>query len=425
MRRGSLYSNEEFKSLSADERIGVIIADGAWYHFPKWKKAAKVTEEELSAWIAKKLDEGVLIQSPTKEPSYRFPIESVRAWHSERGIPLGTQLVSTTFPPWVWDGITEAEGFLNAPRREVGVVTFNASSEDAEIIKRGLAGIARLREDRPGTYKAYCLSATFVREEIRAIIEQEGLRVEKINIRNISPRRELVDFSPRFLQEMIAFYCSYGKSLVVKDMETIQIFLPDHEDRDSQMVVWVINAIEKFDETACVPFAGYFSSVMNHWPYDLPNYFLGKDLSKFLRDRSKAIASLRKKHDVSDDYVFTSQEIAEEMGIDRMDFLGLEERYQVWIQERNAGSITWTESPEERRASSSLFAGTSGNENIDLTHKVSYAAIEAALETQDYDSAFALISQIDAPEVDQSVVDSLSPAFVFALSKAMGNESDG
>ena len=47
------YTKEQFLQLPVEFRIGAIISDGMWYHFPKWKKMSNCTEEELTAWINK------------------------------------------------------------------------------------------------------------------------------------------------------------------------------------------------------------------------------------------------------------------------------------------------------------------------------------------------------------------------------------
>ena len=35
-----------------------------------------------------------------------------------------------------------------------------------------------------------------------------------------------------------------------------------------QILMWVFDAIEKFDEKASVPFSGYIESILKHRPYD-------------------------------------------------------------------------------------------------------------------------------------------------------------
>lgn len=414
-----LYTKQEFLNLPASERIGTVIADGMWYSFTKWKNIAKVSEEELSSWVDEHVRTGELLPAPTGALSYRFPIDSVRSWHSRRGVPVGTQLVDFIFPPRVWDGMTEVEGFLFAPRREVGILTFFTSPADYRVIKDGLRGIARVREDRPGVYKAYGLSATYIRSAIMKICEDTGARVDKMSARNSNPRRELVDFSPAFLSGIIHFYRNFGKTLLRKEKETVQIFLPDPEDQDSQMVIWVIYALEKFDEKACVPFSGYFDTVMRHWPYDLPYYFLGKDLSTFQRERSRALASLRKKHGVSEDHVFSVTELAEEMGVSHTDFVTLEEKHQAWMRERNATSLTWGDTNDEKGVTSGVFAGSHVFEDVELANKVSYSAVVSALETGDYESGFNLITQVDSSNIDMKVVGSLSPVFVSEFKKRL------
>ena len=69
------------------------------------------------------------------------------------------RLVDFLFPPRIWDGVTEAEGFEDAPLRSVGIVTFVCDSNVANEAIDALQGIARVRESQAGTYKAYGLNA--------------------------------------------------------------------------------------------------------------------------------------------------------------------------------------------------------------------------------------------------------------------------
>ena len=82
----ALYTREEFQKQSIDFRIGAIVSDGMWWSIDKWKKAAKVSEEDLYEWIDKELSKGALIQSKTGAKSYRFPLTSIKEWYSKNNI---------------------------------------------------------------------------------------------------------------------------------------------------------------------------------------------------------------------------------------------------------------------------------------------------------------------------------------------------
>lgn len=137
----AIYTKKEFKQLSPTMRIESIISDGMWYTFTKWRKIAEVSEEELEEWINEAVDDGRLIVSENGE-SYRFSLEAIKDWYASHNLSIHDHLVDFVFPPRIWDGKTEVEGFLDAPRRDVGVVTFSCSPLAKTEIEERLRGIA-------------------------------------------------------------------------------------------------------------------------------------------------------------------------------------------------------------------------------------------------------------------------------------------
>lgn len=422
----ALFTKESLKKQNTDFRIGAVISDGMWYSLPKWRKLSKVTEEEINEWIDKKIDEGVLLQSPTGAKSYRFPLESIYEWYYEQDLNLGVQLIDSIFPPRIWDGMTETEGFLSAPLRKIGIVSFSCTSEIAAEVSQALKGIAKIRETDPGRYKAYCLSSSYVKEIIEDILKKyEPLPANrKIYSRAESNRREMVDFTPEFSHGLVVFYKQFAKTLVKSNSDTIQIFIPDPEDQESQILIWVITAIEKFDESASVPFSGYLNNVLNRWPFDLPSNHLGKELSLFQRNRSRAINAMKKRF--GDEKNFTNTEIATEMAIEQIKFNDLEEKHRVWTRSRNTTTLTWDENSDEKSIESNVsgnFTGSSASD-ISLANKLSQSVIQTALNTGLYEDAFSIISQIDISEINISKIQSISEPFIQELGFVLGVEGE-
>lgn len=425
----ALYTKTSLKHKPVDFRIGAVVSDGMWYSLTKWRKIAKVTEEEINDWINDNLADGTLIQSETGAKSYRFPLESIQKWYDENNLEIGVQLIDSIFPPRIWDNMTEAEGFMDAPLREIGIVSFSGNTEIANKVSEALRGIAKVREFEPGRYKAYCLHASTV----KGIIEDTLSELEKqprykdmlkgINRKTYSrseaKRREIVDFTPEFARDLVMFYKTFAKTLVKREMETIQIFLPDPEDQESQITLWVLTAIEKFDESTAVPFSGYLNSVLKRWPYDLPSTHLGKDLSQFQRQRSKAVERLREKY--GDEKNFTNIELAEAMEMDQYHFNDLEEKHKVWTKSRKPTSLTWEENSDEKTPE--VPETTADNStNILLAHKLSAAVVDTACSTGLYEDAFNILSQIDISEINMTKIDSVSDLFIQELGANFGME---
>lgn len=420
----AIYTRKSFYLQPVDFRIGAIISDGMWYSLPKWRKIAKCTEEEMSEWVEKATLEGMLEQSPTGAKSYRFTLDAIKKWYVDNELELGCQLIDFLFPPRIWDGMTETDGFLNAPLREIGIVSFDCTTNVAREVGQALRGVGKIREFEPGRYKAYGLSASYMKEIIETVLKQFPKEAkEKTYSRSEAKRREIVDFTPEFSSGLVMFYKQFGKTLVKPMMETIKIFLPDPEDQESQITMWVLTAIEKFDESSSVPFSGYLNSVLRRWPYDLPSAHLGKDLSTFQRNRSKAIQALAKR--LEDGKNFSNTELAKEMGLEQNEFNSFEEKHRVWTRNQSATTLTWDANADEKLVEQNLsgdFSSSSANTDIALANRLSFAVIKTAINTSLFEDAFSIISQIDSSELNAGKLKEVSDVFIQELGSVLGVE---
>lgn len=417
-----IYTKETFKDLPEDFRIGAVASDGMWYSLPKWRKYARVSEEKLQAWVDEALASGLVVQAPGGARSYRFPLTSIKKWYRDNNLDLNVQLMNFLYPPRIWDNKSEVEGFLEAPLRDIGTLAFACERPEADVITEALRGLARVREVSPGSFKAYCLDPRLAKTVALKALQKEGMDVgmrANVSIR----RRELVDFTPEFARGLIEFYRRFGRTLLKRSMETIKIFLPDTEDQDAQILMWVLEAIEKCDESRSVPFSAYLNGAIMMRPYDLPNNELGKDLSAFQRTRAKALTALAQGKDRSE---ITHDELAEAMGYEKHLFEALEERHRFWLSAKHATSLTWTEGNEEKAGFSLTTrerrSPLAAEEDLTLASKISTGIIVAALESECFDDAFTLMDQIDASELDVARIRSSSPAFIQALGSHLGIE---
>lgn len=426
-----MLTKSEFKKKPVDFRIGAIVADGMWWDIDKWMVSASVTRDELMEWIDDHMKSGDLTQAETGSRSYRMGLDAMKRWHRDQGIVLGEQLVDFIFAPRIWDGMTETEGFLKAPIREIGVLTFSCPPRVAREVIAALRGVARVREDDPGVYRAYGLSAQYIREIVVRVIESNGYEVKGgsasqggifVRARASAKRRELVDFSPEFLDGFTTFYAKFARTLLQKFNSTISIYLPEADEQNSQIVYWVLSATEKYNEASSVPFSGYLNAVLSRWPFDLPTEFLGKELSDFQRQKAKAIKALNKKNSDSapnPDTRYTHEEISREMGIGLVAFSGLEEKHRVWIKTKNATTLTWDESSDERMSRTFSESTITGSTDIVLLSRMSSAVVGAALKTGMYRDASKVVSQMDVSVIDKSTLDALSPEFVQEFRKIL------
>lgn len=406
-------TKKEFLTLPVADRVFYIMSDGLWYSIHKLCRIAKAKSVDVYPVLENSIETGFIIQSDTGAKSYRMPLKSMRKWYAEHGFQFGDEVADFLIPARVWCGKTEVEAFEEAPLRNLAIVSFTCSPEEIKEVRKRLECIAYIREAKPNSYRAYCAGGSYVSKIIKSVIKDGSSVRARFDVK----RREAVDFPKDYLERFTAFYMGYGQHLSRAADETIRIFLPDYADREAQMVFWVFEALEKYDEKSTVPFSGYFDNVLKHWPYNLPSNELGNELAKFQRQKSKAIKTIRenKGRDYNPDF----KEISSVMGVDNIHFLSLEECDRVWKKVRNATSLNWEDDKgrqTERKAKMSLDCGFNNVSqqatNHSLSHCFSLALIDAALETHDYTSPSVVLSQISEREVDYRSLNSLSEEFI-------------
>lgn len=399
---------EHFNSQSDEWRIEAVIHDGNWYDFKKWRKVAKVKKDVLEKWIDENKD--ILIISELG--SYRVGYDEIIKWYNENDIDLETSIVPNNFPPKLWDKTTETDVFLSAPRRRVGTVSFIAETKEIlDKCENILKGTAKIMPDDGGRYKAHGLSAVHIKNLLSKGLTEKEFDSLQIKTRAMIMQRELIDLPPLWLDEALDFYVNtFAPSALRSSMSTISIYLPDRHDIHSQTMIWVISAMKKFNENASVPFSGYLSNVLRHWPYDLPDEHLGKELSKFQRDRKKAIEQAEREG-LSIDGNVPIEVIAEIMGITLEDYIELNIEHENWLAEKNATTLTWEDSANEKKGIRVGETESIKNDAQKLS-KMSIATVKAAVDTEDWDSAYKLISQIDSNEIDDEIGGKLSGDFV-------------
>lgn len=407
---------KKFNEKDERWRIEAVIHDGNWYDIDKWMKVAKVKEKQtLLDYIEENKD--YLIKSELG--SYRVNHDEIIRWYKKENIDLEESLVPSNFPPKLWGNTTETDAFLNAPRRRTGTVSFKTDNDDllercAEILK----GVGKIMPDVGGRYRAYGLSSSHMRNLLSKGLTESEFKSLDIKTRSILLQRELIDLPPEWLAEALTFYTeTFAPSILKSSMQTISIYLPDKNDVRSQIVVWVITAMKKFNEEASVPFSGYLNSVLRHWPYDLPNEYLGKDLAQFQRDRKKALDKAKEQNYDSDNVPI--EVLADLMDIDKQEYVELNNEHENWLSAKNATTLTWEDSANEKKGEL-IGNGYSAQADFDKLAKISLAAVKAGVDTGDWESSDILISQIDESDIISDIAQMLSPDFLVSFAKHMG-----
>lgn len=390
---------ENFNEQDSTWRIEAVIHDGNWYDFEKWKRVSKVETEELEKWINDNKD--ILIKSELN--SYRVNYDEIVRWYNDNDLDIEKSIVPSNFPPKLWGNTTETDVFLSTPRRRVGTVSFVA--KDKTILDKCvkiLKGVAKVVPETGARYKAHGLSSVHIKNLLMKGLTEAEYNSINVKTRSVVMLRELADLPIEWLEEALDFYANtFAPTILRSSMSTISIYLPDRHDIHSQTMIWVIIAMKKFNETASVPFSGYLSNVLRHWPYDLPDEYLGKDLAKFQRDRKRAIDEAIDEG-LSTDGNVPIEVLAGIMGIKIEDYIEFNNQHENWLSEKNATALTWEDSSNEKKGELIGEAKTKLSKAPELS-RLSIAAVKAAVDSEDWESAEKTISQIDSENIDDKL----------------------
>ena len=407
---------QRFKERPENFRINAVIHDGQWYDIKKWAKVAMTTKEKIEEFIENNKE--ILIK---KNESYRVGYDEVIKWYSDNNIDLTEDIVPNNFTPKLWGGKTEAEHFENAPKRIVTCLIFYCSDDTiTKKIKKITYGYGKFQNSTGNRCNIYSSNALFLKNKIISELTKEELKKVTLRIRSNFKWRELTDFSEDFLTEALKFYVVYAMGILKPHRKTMEIFLPSREDQIAQVYDWVISAMQKFDEEASVPFSGYLSTVLQRWPYDLPDIVLGRDLAKYQRDKSKIVNELTQNFSsikIDDEEIFSRLS-----GYTREQFEELRNADNHWNGIRNATELQWKDNGNEKKVSDEYYtheSSESSSSNAILANNLSIAVLKATCETKDLDSFFNILEHFGGALEDLAKLE-ISNEFKVSLAKHIG-----
>lgn len=419
MKVNKKVSRKEWKQRPEIFRIEAVIHDGQWYNFDKWKRVALIKDEKvLLDWINK--HKNILIKN---KDSYRVDYNEVKKWYKENNIPLEEPIIPNNFAPRLWDNNTEAEAYINAPRRLISNLLIEApdSKLESKCIKI-LNKYARIIYHNNKLY-AYGLNANYFRDLLRRQLTTDEFNKLKLRLRSSFYRRDLLDLTDDFVSETLSFYYTFAKLILKPHEKTIDIYLPEQDEKRAQIYEWILTAMQKFDESQPIPFSGYLTTVLRLWPYDLPDNELGKPLSKFQRLRAKAEEKLSNIENTNEKRQVSVKEIQNYLSdiYTREQFQLLEEQHQRWLSTKNTDSLVWQDTNEDK-AGEDIFKDST-LEDTKRAHNITKAILSAAINTDSPQIAIELIEDLGLIEFDYEKMKSLPIDFKMALVEELSKDT--
>ena len=410
----------EWKKRPLKFRIEAVIHDGQWYTFDKWKRVALVKDEnDLLDWIHQNQD--ILIK---KDESYRVPYDEVIKWYKEHDLPLDEPLIPNNFAPRLWSEQTEAEAYLNAPRRLISALLIEG--EDSQLEKKCISILnkyARIVYHNNKLY-AYGLNANYFKDLLKRQLSASEYDRLKLRLRSSFYRRDLLDLTDEFVAETLLFYYSFAVLTLKPHDKTINIYLPEHDEKRAQIYEWILTAMQKFDETQPIPFSGYLSNVLRLWPYDLPDNELGKPLSKFQRIRAKAEEELSVDKETNEKRIVPISEIQQYLSdtYTEEQFRLLEEQHQRWLSTRNTDTLVWQDTNEDK-AGINVFKDTNF-EDTKRAHNITRAILRSSIKAECPQVAINLIEDLGSLDFDLQKMKDLPVLFKTTLVEELLNNEE-
>lgn len=420
MRKNNFYKQP------VNKRIEAVIADGQWYFFDKWRKVSKVTEEELKNWINDNIDDIIIDKAKKSNKNkdeihvYRVNAQWIKKWYKENNIPLDREIVPKNYPVRLWDDKTETQHFIDNPPQFTSKVKVESDFQEVLDKLRDLSlglGYIETSIDNPNELIIYCIDADYVSDMIKKELTTNEIKKTKIGVRRGYWNRDLSEFSEEFLTGMYLFYLPYSRNLLVKAEDTMNMFLENREEKDVRIIKWITIAMEKYDQSKNIPFSGYLASMLAKRPYELPDEYYGRTISKFKNNKSRAEERLSKRFN---DSSFTDKQIAQEMGLDMQEYKTLNNEFITLENFRNATHYEW-ESAKDNSISDNTQKDSSNN--FKLAHEISKAALKAYIETGMVEDTIKLVNKIGNNESSITNLN-LSQEYKLSLAKHLEDYYD-
>jgi DNA-directed RNA polymerase specialized sigma subunit len=286
------YDTQTLRSQILDE-----LSDGQWHPFYKINKKiergaekAKTFKDTLSEELEKLVEDDFLIAGNNE--SYRFKSSKLMYW---RNISESPNLEDKQYQPRFFGGILEDDGWLLAQLKVYDLIHFRAdASLSRDTLHQIVGGRKSLIQIDEGLYRVFTNDGPAVFDKIREAKENyptydiRGMRLEK-DLR----RRDLEDLPPKFVDDLCKYYGKFAKVLLRSYMSSITKHLPEHDDIQQQIYLWVLDAIQRYDAETSIPFAAYLGTSLKKWVFNLNRKAFGRAVADAELKHSRAIAEFK------------------------------------------------------------------------------------------------------------------------------------
>lgn len=290
------------------------MADGQWHSMSKViknnnKHLSHLSEEDklatLTDFFTDMKEEGHILLGNNE--SQRFTLDSLIEWRESRNLPTEKNITSPRF----FGGVLEDDGWDKAPLRLYDVIHFRATGEVTQESIQELIGVkGHVTKDVDGLYRIMTIYGNDLYVELKQWSEDNGYDVFGARLDKGTYRREINELPPQYFNDLCEFYGKFAHTLLRKNLSSIKKHIPDEDDRQQQIYLWIIDAVQRYNHDTCIPFAAYLSKSLNSWVHDLGRKIYGRSVSDIELKLSRLTQAFEKQHSREPSY----KEIAEIWG---------------------------------------------------------------------------------------------------------------
>jgi|GEM_PF-1808558 len=209
-----------------------------------------------------------------------------------------TNLRGRVRKPVVFGGVLEADGWAQAPLRTFDLVHFRVhrSLPIAELrthLNAELADSVSLASDADELYRAFVSPGNGPRaaELVTTWCLDNDYRTAGLRTDLGRRRRDVRDLDQHYLHDLMAHYQGYGMRRLQKNMSSVLLHIPEYDDVQQQLAVWILEAIVRYDDTKGVPFGAWLSTALSKWVHDLNRSSFGRTVADAELKQHRAVAA--------------------------------------------------------------------------------------------------------------------------------------
>lgn len=417
-----LWENEEFKQLPIEFRVAAIMSDGQYYTADKVRMLCQEKPGfKVKPILEDMVGRGELCAHPNGVTFY-MTLKQLKSWREANSVSLTARPIRKIVAPRIFgEGehqCTENELFLRAPLHQVGTVTFTLT--DPFVINEmrsqlGWMGEFKMENEIRG--KLYCLAAAAARQRMLKFEEEQGGHVfqpGRCTTHNVSMRRELCELDKSAVTDLVQYYTKFARKLVPYIGKTFNTYMgagPGNTGRDMSpeskadvaaesdaiIMSWIVNLVQKFDESSGYPFSVYLQRVVPNFVYDYAVKQVGPEVNKFQIEKNKAIKRLNKANgNPSASVYYSTETIRRDMAangfrITREEYLACDSSLDSWRKLRKpAVDLNWDDG-EEKQIGGGYDPAVKKDPfdpeaiaDLDRRHRVQAAIISAGMDSGEY-----------------------------------------